>query len=65
MKVKQLMHLNTSGKSFQFIRIPGIRARLASKDNNPKWIPSSIEDVTEQRVLSFFRPLSNNDDLNM
>lgn len=43
----------------------GVRALLITKDNNPKWNPPRIEDVTEQRVLSFFRPLPNNEDLSM
>lgn len=43
----------------------GVRALLISKDNNPKWNPSRIEDVTQERVLSFFKPLPNNDELPM
>lgn len=43
----------------------GVRALLITKDNNPKWNPPRIEDVTEERVKSFFRPLPNNEDLKM
>lgn len=43
----------------------GVRALLITKDNNPKWNPARIEDVTEERVKSFFRPLPNNEDLSM
>lgn len=43
----------------------GVRALLITKDNNPKWNPPRIEDVTEERVASFFRPLPNNEDLPM
>lgn len=34
-------------------------------NNTPKWNPPGIEDVTEQRVSSFFRPLPNNGELPM
>ncbi|XP_055304663.1 3-hydroxyisobutyryl-CoA hydrolase, mitochondrial-like isoform X2 [Sitodiplosis mosellana] len=43
----------------------GVRALLITKDNNPKWNPPRIEDVTEERVKSFFQPLPNNEDLKM
>ncbi|XP_031625284.1 3-hydroxyisobutyryl-CoA hydrolase, mitochondrial isoform X2 [Contarinia nasturtii] len=43
----------------------GVRALLVRKDNNPKWNPARIEDVTDERVESFFRPLPNNEDLQM
>lgn len=43
----------------------GIRAMLLAKDEAPKWNPSRIEDVHEQRVLHFFRPLPKNDNLPM
>lgn len=52
-------------KKLQNASIAGVRALLITKDNQPKWNPSRIEDVTEQRVLSFFRPLPNNEDLAM
>lgn len=38
---------------------------LIIKNNTPKWNPPRIEDVTEQRVLSFFRPLPKNENLPM
>lgn len=47
------------------VSIPGVRALLITKDNNPKWNPARIEDVTDERVKSFFRPLPNNEDLKM
>lgn len=62
-KLKDYIILS-SGKLYSVL-IPGTRAGLVTKDKNPKWIPSRIEDVTEQSVLSFFQPLPNNDDLNM
>lgn len=43
----------------------GIRAILIDKDNNPKWKPSRIEDVTEQQVHSYFEPLPDGDRLPM
>lgn len=47
------------------ISFSGVSALLIRKDNSPKWNPSTIEDVTEDRVRSFFRPLPNNEELPM
>jgi len=33
----------------------GIRAVLVDKDNNPKWQPAHLEDVTEEMVKSYFQ----------
>lgn len=35
----------------------GIRAVLIDKDNQPKWQPATIEEVSTERVEGFFRPL--------
>ncbi|GAC1415843.1 MAG: enoyl-CoA hydratase/isomerase family protein [Acidobacteriaceae bacterium] len=32
----------------------GVRASLVDKDRNPVWKPSSLEEVTPERVISFF-----------
>lgn len=32
----------------------GIRAMLIDKDHNPQWNPSTLEEVSEERVQSFF-----------
>lgn len=45
--------------------ILGVRAMLIDKDRKPKWNPSRIEDVTDEMVSRFFRPLPNNDELPM
>lgn len=47
------------------ISFTGVSALLIRKDNSPKWNPPKIEDVTEDRVRSFFRPLPNNEELPM
>lgn len=43
----------------------GVRALLIAQDPNPKWNPSRIKDVSNQRVRSYFDPLPNNDELPM
>lgn len=35
----------------------GVRAALIDKDADPKWRPGGIEDVTEDVVTKFFRPV--------
>jgi len=39
----------------------GIRALLIDKDHSPKWIPSVLEDVSDDRVASFFQSLKENE----
>ena len=34
--------------------IEGVRALIIDKDNNPRWNPTRIEDVTEDMVEAFF-----------
>jgi enoyl-CoA hydratase/carnithine racemase len=34
--------------------IEGIRALIIDKDNNPRWNPSRIEDVSEEMIKAFF-----------
>lgn len=41
----------------------GVRALLITKDQNPKWNPAKLEDVTEEHVARFFEPLPDNDEL--
>jgi enoyl-CoA hydratase len=36
--------------------IEGVRATVVDKDRDPKWSPSALADVDEQRVRSFFEP---------
>ncbi|XP_010521551.1 PREDICTED: probable 3-hydroxyisobutyryl-CoA hydrolase 3 isoform X2 [Tarenaya hassleriana] len=39
--------------------IEGCRAILIEKDNNPKWEPSRLEDVTERMVEKYFQRLED------
>ena len=43
----------------------GVRALLIDKDCNPKWNPSRIEDVSTEKVLSYFEPTPTGDELPM
>lgn len=41
----------------------GCRAILFDKDDNPKWNPSTLAEVTKEQVERFFSPLPENDEL--
>lgn len=41
----------------------GVRALLIDKDQNPKWNPRTVEEVTDERVQWFFNPLPAKDEL--
>ena len=41
----------------------GVRALLIDKDNSPKWSPSSLGDVTNDIIDSFFAPLPEGEEL--
>jgi enoyl-CoA hydratase/carnithine racemase len=45
-------HLNRSGHSSETVE--GIRALAVDKDQNPKWNPARIEDITPEMVAPFF-----------
>ncbi|CAB4041405.1 enoyl- hydratase isomerase family [Paramuricea clavata] len=39
----------------------GIRAVLIDKDNQPKWNPGTLQDVTTDKVDSYFASLGENE----
>jgi enoyl-CoA hydratase/carnithine racemase len=39
----------------------GIRAALVDKDGKPQWSPQTLEEVTEDIVDSYFKPLGDNE----
>lgn len=41
----------------------GVRALLIDKDQQPKWDPTRVEDVTQDYVNKFFAPLPDKDEL--
>ena len=41
----------------------GVRSLLIDRDQNPKWQPAKLEDVSDELVNNFFKPLPNNDEL--
>lgn len=41
----------------------GVRALLIDRDQSPKWQPAKLEDVSDELVESFFKPLPGNDEL--
>jgi len=43
----------------------GIRAVVIDKDNAPKWNPPSLEAVSEEKVKSYFAPLSAGEELRL
>lgn len=43
----------------------GVRALLVDKDKCPKWRPSTLEEVTDEMVQSYFQPLRNDKGLEL
>jgi len=43
----------------------GVRALLIDKDQKPKWQPPTLEEVTEERVQSFFAKLPDTEELKL
>ena len=45
--------------------IEGVRALLIDKDQAPKWKPSTLSEVSDQHVESFFAPLPPDEELSL
>lgn len=43
----------------------GVRALLVDKDQSPKWRPSSVEEVSKDRLQRYFSPLPQHRELNL
>lgn len=43
----------------------GVRALLIDKDQNPKWVPPQVEQVTENQVNFYFGPLPAGEELKL
>lgn len=43
----------------------GVRALLIDKDNQPKWKPPALQEVTSDRVDSFFEEVAGVEDLDL
>eukprot|EP00095_Tigriopus_kingsejongensis_P001074 snap_masked-scaffold1123_size61443-processed-gene-0.5 protein:Tk01074 transcript:snap_masked-scaffold1123_size61443-processed-gene-0.5-mRNA-1 annotation:"hypothetical protein CAPTEDRAFT_181091" len=43
----------------------GVRAVLVDRDNAPKWVPSSLAEVTTDKLNHYFSPLSDGRDLSL
>jgi len=43
----------------------GVRALLIDKDKDPKWCPSSVEDVKDDIIAKYFEPLPNDKELQL
>ncbi len=39
----------------------GVRSALIDKDDNPKWQPATLEQVTNSQVEGYFKPLDDNE----
>lgn len=57
-----LMPYNTAAlKSIIFSLFVCWSIVLVDKDNNPRWSPSKLEDVTNEKVDTYFHPLGESD----
>lgn len=43
----------------------GVRALLIDKDNQPKWNPPKLTEVTNEKVQSYFEKLSDTEELKL
>jgi hypothetical protein len=51
----------TAGNDFK----EGVRALLVDKDNNPKWSPLALSDVTDDMLNSAFAPFGAHEPLEL
>lgn len=45
--------------------IEGIRALIVDKDRSPRWRPARLEDVSDEMIADFMRPLAPGDALGL
>lgn len=43
--------------------IEGVRALLIDKDNNPRWDPRTLDDVTDTYIENYFKKLPVDEEL--
>ena len=43
----------------------GVRAVVIDKDNAPRWNPASLEEVSGDKVVSYFAPLVGPEELTL
>lgn len=58
MEFRYVMH-HVMGSDMQ----EGVRAVLVDKDFKPKWNPKTLQEVTEEHVARFFKPLPDGDEM--
>eukprot|EP00977_Amphora_coffeiformis_P020307 scaffold8058_cov158-Amphora_coffeaeformis.AAC.1 len=55
MEFRMSQHFMRQGSDFR----EGIRAALVDKDGNPQWNPSTLAEVTDEMVQSYFAPIDH------
>lgn len=61
MEFRLIVHCLDQGRDFY----EGIRALLVDKDQQPKWNPKNLSEVSESSIDYFFQKLSDSDELKL